>query len=806
MKKIFLGILAAMVLATGAIAQTKPTGVVRGHITDTNGEALAYCTIMFAPTGDTLNVKGDITSAAGFFEMTLPAGEYRFEAVMMGYERHQRTVTVGSQTDMGTIVLTESATLMNAVVVTPEMIHRKADGYMFLPTGSIITTGQNTRELLNYAPGVWVDQERGISINGRSGTRVMVNDRLLNLSHEELITYLESIDAGQIRSIEVIPDAGAQYDAESAGGILKITLKRTMNGGLSGSLNASYRFHDDAYPYRFQPSASLEYRKDRLSVYTNFSYNRGRQLSIDEETTRYNDGRAIDGLLDYRSSYHGGYFRAGSVYELTDRQSIGVDFDYIHGASSSDGHSSGSIDFGDYLASTNSRYGNERNNDRYNISLNYRLKTDEKGSGLTLMADYMRDNSSVFENNHTIEAPVEAAALESNRNIDQAIGTDNYTARVDYKHYLDKNVQLEAGAKYAYTEMDTQIDNAELLGGAWAPIDELNDHYLYREGVLAGYINGSVALGQWSLSAGLRVENTDLRPRSYVRPGEARSQNYTDFFPSARAMFFIDREKGHTLSLSYTRRIGRPGFSMLNPFRIPLNNYSYIVGNPDLTPTYANNYTLTGVVANKYSLSFGISDRRDYIVNRMSVTDPDDPNVLLLRPDNVNRGTMYYVSIYAPVNIFKWWRASLSLFGGYSDNKLRGYDNSGWMAEGQLHHLFTLPQSWSIEVAYMYMSGFRQGNISTDGKGRGNMSIKKGFFAGKLNASLFVDNILCGKNDWPDTVTFAEPGNYTRIVRMRHSGEPTRRYGVALSWNFRTGKDTRKVQKVTAGNEEERNR
>ncbi len=193
-------------------------------------------------------------------------------------------------------------------------------------------------------------------------------------------------------------------------------------------------------------------------------------------------------------------------------------------------------------------------------------------------------------------------------------------------------------------------------------------------------------------------------------------------------------------------------------------------------------------------------------MSRMSVTDTEDPNVLLFRPDNVGRGTMYYAMVNAPVNIFKWWRVNLYALGGYSDNKLRGYDNSGWIVEGQIHNMFTLPRNWSVEAAYMYMTGFRQGNILSDGKGRGSISVRKSFLEGKLNASLFVDNVLCGKNDWPDTLTFAEPGNYTRIVRMRHSGEPTRRYGIALSWNFRTGKDTRQVQKVTAGNEEERNR
>ncbi len=338
------------------------------------------------------------------------------------------------------------------------------------------------------------------------------------------------------------------------------------------------------------------------------------------------------------------------------------------------------------------------------------------------------------------------------------------------------------------------------------PIDELNDHYLYREGVLAGYVNGSASLGDWNLAAGLRVENTNLRPYSYVRPGESKNQNYTDLFPSANVQYFLNKEKGNMITLSYTRRIGRPGFSQLNPFRIQLNNYTCIVGNPDLTPSYANNYTLTGVVANKYSVSVGVSDRRDYIHQRVVVVDPDDPNVLLYRPDNIDRGTQYYATLNAPANIFSWWRTNLYVMGAYVENDLGSYRNNGGAVQGQLQNLFTLPKNWSFEANYTYIKGLREGNWALGDMDFLNLSVRKGLFDNKLTASIFVDNVLNGKDDWCNAATIQEPGNFTKTLNMRNSGYPTRRYGVSLRWNFRTGKDTRQVQKVTAGNEEERNR
>lgn len=158
MKKIFILLTAVAVLFPLLAATAAPNPKVRGTITDGNGEGLGFCSVMFAPVADTLNIRGDISNAGGFFDMPVPAGEYQLTITMMGYEPFRKIVTLQEDTDLGTIVLAESAVQIQAAVVTADMVRRKADGYMFLPAGSPITTGRNTLELLSYAPGVWVDR------------------------------------------------------------------------------------------------------------------------------------------------------------------------------------------------------------------------------------------------------------------------------------------------------------------------------------------------------------------------------------------------------------------------------------------------------------------------------------------------------------------------------------------------------------------------------------------------------------------------------------------------------------------------
>lgn len=808
MKKIFTLFSLAVLLFSATSAVAAPNPKVRGTIKDQNGETIGFCNVMFAPVADTLNiVRGDISNADGFFDMLVPAGEYQLTVAMMGYEPYRKVVKLGEDTDLGTIVLSESAVNMAAAVVTADMVRRKADGYMFLPSGSTITTGRNSLELLSYAPGVWVDKDRGITINGKSGTKVMVNDRVLQLSSEELNAYLESLDADQIRSIEVIPDPGAQYDADATGGILKITLKRTMEGGLSGSVATSYRFHDDSYPFHTSPSMNLEYRKNRFSFYTNFSYQKFKRLEEDLEHTVYESEDQREILNDMRFKNKGDRYswRVGSVYEVTDRQSVGIDFDWSKYEGDQNGASLGEITSLVYDADTESYNLSNNKRDRYNVSFNYKLKTDEKGSNLMLRADYMYNDSKDFQNNHSIETPVTRSLTELNRNTDRISKTDYYTFRMDYKQYLSQKVQLEAGMKYAYTDMDTDIQNEDKLAGNWISVDELNDHYLYREGVFAGYVSGSLNLGKVNFSGGLRVENTDLRPHSYVRPEDNKKQNYTDFFPTFRTIYFLNQEKGHLINAGYTRRINRPGFSQLNPFRMPLNNYTYIVGNPEMKPSYTDNYSVTGVVANKYSLTV-LYTREKGAVRQIVSPDPQDPDILLYQHQNMDRISNYIVSLSLPVQVKPWWRVSGDATYMYMKNKIGDNSLNKNIFQGQINSMLSFPKHWGLDMSYLYLSGFVQGNMElTKGMNRFNVSVRKGFFDNKLTTTIFVDNVFDSGN-YMYTAKINEPGKFTKQLELRNSNEPTRRYGFALRWSFRTGKDTKKVQKVVAGNEEERSR
>lgn len=70
-------------------------------------------------------------------------------------------------------------------------------------------------------------QNESVSIVGKGGVSIMVNDRMLNLSGSELTNYLQSLRSDDIARIEVITTPPAKYEAQGNSGIINIILKKS---------------------------------------------------------------------------------------------------------------------------------------------------------------------------------------------------------------------------------------------------------------------------------------------------------------------------------------------------------------------------------------------------------------------------------------------------------------------------------------------------------------------------------------------------------------------------------------------------
>ena len=233
-----------------------------GRIIDTELNPIPYSTVVVLNEGS--QVTGGSTNDEGRFNLVVPAGDYTLSARYLGYKSMEVNISITASTDLGDIILEAESEAIDEVVVTAQLIRREADRFVVDVANSPLAMGKDGEELLKSSPGVWIQDDK-ISINGASGSKVYLNDREVKMEDAQLIAYLRSLSANDIQRIEVVPQSGADYDAASSGGIIKITTKKRLDSGLQGS--ASLTANGSSAMYNIMPNISLNYNSGGLNLY-----------------------------------------------------------------------------------------------------------------------------------------------------------------------------------------------------------------------------------------------------------------------------------------------------------------------------------------------------------------------------------------------------------------------------------------------------------------------------------------------------------------------------------------------------------
>ena len=320
-KLIFIIVILALAAANAFAARIYPA---EGRVVDEQGQAVEYATVVLLKGSD--QVAGMATDDTGRFVLQVPSGEYTLSVQYLGFDPVVRQVRVEENNDLGEIVMKSSTTRIEGVVVKAQLIRREADRFVVDVANAPAAIGKDGIELLERAPGVWIDDEK-ISINGKSGSKVYVNDRELRMEPEQLLTYLRSLRAEEIQKIEVVPTTGADYDADSSGGIIRITLRKRRENGLDGSL--SMRTTQNARHHFYTPSGNINIHTGRLDLYASAWADLGRDTAVSDEHTDYSTGNTnltSHSEIAERDRNFGGSI--GSVFEINPKHSIGAEFEY----------------------------------------------------------------------------------------------------------------------------------------------------------------------------------------------------------------------------------------------------------------------------------------------------------------------------------------------------------------------------------------------------------------------------------------------------------------------------------------------
>lgn len=785
MKSIFTALFSLLLSVAPAMAARQNS--TNGRVVDPEGAPIAYATVVLTDQGG--QVAGTATDTDGLFSLKAPAGRYRLSITCLGYDSLEQEVETGS--DLGTLTLQPASVRMGEVVVKSQLIRREADRFIFDVANSPTAIGKDGSELLRQAPGIWIDDEK-ISLFGNSGVKVLINERELHLSQEQLISYLRNLRAEEVQRIEIIPMSGADYDADSTAGIIKITLKRIRENGMTGSINLSTL--QGKLQESYSPSFNINYHVKGLTLsgrgyftYTEVDFPTREQTEyLGSETTIRSDNDTY-----MYNPYGGGSLSA--IYDLDDRHSLGIEAS-LH----SDRETSPAVSQTDFTengatSANDSRYHTVNRINSLRLTFNYIWKLDTLGSQLKLLGSY-QTNRTKADNDyhiHTTTPILERDTLYRNfTDADYRVATVN----LNYEKVFSDRWNLKAGLKYTRNDMRNSSLYDYFGGNDWIHLPSYSYDIPYVEQIGAGYGIVSGRFGKIGMIAGLRAEYTHDSDRSNIV-----RKSYLSLFPNANFNWSIDEEKGHSLSLQFSRNIGRPSFWQMNPQRTQISDYSYQTGNPDLKPEFSYKISLTQVLAHKYSLSLIAQFNTDEI-QQVFQSNEENPNISYINWGNLGRSEQYVASLHLPFEPTRWLSITANLTGFCRRDRISNDDpmkNHGAF-QSNLTTGFKLPGKFLFDIEYFAMSTLKFSNFEISNRHLLSCHLKKRFLDDRLTASLALYNILGSNQN-----TTARTESFVRRYHIRNNS--TRNVSIRLSYNFKAGKSFRK-RSIESGADEEASR
>ncbi|MEP7142492.1 MAG: TonB-dependent receptor [Ferruginibacter sp.] len=319
-----VAVLILMLLSTKSMAQA--SGKVTGNVTDQSNKALSTATISLLRASDSSLVKAAISDANGKFDIAVSkSGSYLLGYSLVGFEDNYSPVfslNDGQSITAKTIALLPVVSKLQGVTITSKkpMIEVKADKTIFNVEASINATGSNALELLQKSPGIQVDNNDNISMKGKTGVRVYVDGKMMQLDTKDLAAYLKSINSNDIEAIEMISNPSAKYDASGNAGIINIRLKKNKKFGTNGSANLGLV---QGVTPKGNGSVNLNYRDKKINLFSNVSANIG-----DYQNTLKLYRIQKDTLYDQKSininSNKNINIKAGADYFINSKSTIGV--------------------------------------------------------------------------------------------------------------------------------------------------------------------------------------------------------------------------------------------------------------------------------------------------------------------------------------------------------------------------------------------------------------------------------------------------------------------------------------------------
>ncbi|MFK7970479.1 MAG: TonB-dependent receptor [Bacteroidia bacterium] len=659
-----------LIMLSGSLLMAQQPAEITGQVNDEAGNPAGYSTILLIAMPDSNVAKTSLSKDDGTYVLKpLSAGTYRLSVSNAGKTFLSEPFELkAAEKKEFPVSLSPAVKQLDEVQIKARrpLVEVRPDMTVFNVEGQAIAVGENAFELLRKAPGVLIDNNDNILMAGKSGVRIYIDGKPSPLSVADLANMLKGMQSNQIESIELITNPSARYDAEGNAGIINIRLKKEKGLGTNGSLTLGYAIGSYS---KYDGSLTINHRGKGYNAFGSYSGGRGYTYNF-LHFYREQGGQSFDQRTIGNRDYFNNNFKGGVDFFIGKKATLGF---MVNGNTTDNervSRSTTGIALLDTREATNRLLAsntseNQQNN--LNANVNFQLR-GEKNSEFSADLDYgrYRIDTDSYQPNYFL-APKDPDTLFVNIfGINSPTEIDIYTLKTDYSRDAFGG-KLSVGGKAAFVETDNTFDFSNVIDGQRILDEDRSNRFVYDENIFAAYSIYQRKLGKkWNAELGLRLEHTRTRGEltSVQQTGlDTVNREYTNLFPTAGLTFNPNRN--HSFRLNYSRRIDRPRYQDLNPFRNQLDQFSFQEGNPFLLPQFTNSVQLTHTFKYRYTTSLSYSYTNNFFTQ---ITDTLNQNASFLRQENLDSRQVVNLNMSAPVQLKKWWRTYTNLGLSHTQN------------------------------------------------------------------------------------------------------------------------------------------
>ena len=723
---------------------------ISGKVINSTNEVIPFANILLLNSADSTFVKGTSADENGFFSLKEVAPNlYLLQASYVGRGSKPLALDIASDVKLGALVIPLESERLDEVVVTARRptVKRLADRVVFQVENTVVSQG-NTWDILRNTPGLIVNRDQ-LNIRGKTAN-VYLNGRRVQLSPDEVKDFFEGLTGTMVQAVEMYANPPANFDAED-GAVINIITNKNVSPGYKGSIDGS--FTQAIFP-KYSLGTSHYFKTDKLNLFANYNYSDKKNNAdlekelnfIDRSNAVFSRWRNEENEVKEIQSHS---VNLNLDYEIDTKNSLTLTSNVLlapnqkwrRGLFSEIRNAQNQLDSS---FTTNNIGFEDENNIAFDLS--YVRKLKKPGARLTMNGHYTHyeDNyQQQINSNYFDDTGAFLRDFGFRTTADQNIQI--FTGQMDYQTPIG-TASLETGTKISVVDSESRIDFSDFDETSETVNPSLSDTFLYDEKVYAAYVSYVQNWEKWSVKLGIRGELTDASGVSETL-NETNTQDFFEPFPSVYVLYSPNEK--HSFSFDYGRKVQRPRYNDLNPFRFFYNENDFQEGNQRLQPTFYNNFNLNYTFNSEYFLDFYYRDNGNYISplvfqdNEAQTLREFKQNVI----GSISYGLDFTLSksivdpwfLYAYTSVFYEEETFLAIESGNVEftNSIDGFYI-------YLANYLTLSRdgTWTGEVTFSHFSRFLFGSYVQSPSTNLTLGLRKSLWDNRATVSVAAEDLL----------------------------------------------------------------